>query len=615
MLTVRNTAFKSGYAAVLRIARAELKHAIKSSKWAYIQKVQNFFQDPMDPRRMWQDIQFEATINFPARKTVPLPDEQVLRFDTIAVQKVLQKVNTQKAAGPDNFPGRTPGCASWKEVSNSISLSTSSPQGYVLSLLLFTLMTHDCSAKSAMNHILKYADDTAVANPGIKVKITQKALDYGNQLGIELLKQKLKEKIFEDWNGESTHAFFALNYTISKLRIETMEFPNTSLSLISGTGIKLSVENASAMAHADWSVETWLFKDSGSGAVFISGISLKAIVKVSQNVFGHLKLSLDSCKGDIDDMDIKLSQSYRLLYTYSTASVVTSLCSMLASNLCQQVNCVIQKINKNFNQYPVQVQIGHFAVIDYSLINSSTILESSIDLDLKGTVRPVGETTEPPFKPTPFVLLNENNSMFYIGISEYFLQSASLAYYISGAFTISAEQEEMLSSYFKLTTDTLNSIIPTISHIYAKPLPVIMNIRIIDAPVISLHDHKSILVFSASVEVLAKMPNSTTESMFTLNVTTKTHADLTIFDRTLLTTLCLNSFHISLAHSNVGLFEASLLDNFLSYILRTGIIPAANFELKDGFPLPVLDTMILIKPNIRIYEGFLLISTDIQSLQ
>ncbi|KAM3832578.1 BPI fold-containing family C protein [Vipera latastei] len=451
------------------------------------------------------------------------------------------------------------------------------------------------------------------ANPGIKVKITQKALDYGNQVGIELLKQKLKEKIFEDWNGESTYALFALNYTMSKIRIDNMEFPNTSLSLISGTGIKLLVENASAMALADWSVETWLFKDSGSGAAYISGISLTAIVKVSQNVFGHLKLSLDSCKGNVDDMDIKLNQSYRWLYTYPTTSMVTSLCSMLASNLCHQVNFVIQKINKKFTQYPVQVQIGHFAVIDYSLINSSTILESSINLDLKGTVYPVEEITEPHFNPTPFVLLNENNSMFYIGISEYFLQSASLAYYISGGFTICAEQEEMLYSYFKLTTDTLNSIIPTISHIYAKPLPVVVNIRIIDAPVISLHDNKSILEFSTSMEVLAKMPNSTTESMFTLNITTRTHADLTIFDRRLLTTLCLNSFHISLAHSNVGLFEASLLDNFLSYVLRTGIIPAVNFKLKGGFPLPVLDTIILMKPSIRIYEPNLEATANLKS--
>ncbi|XP_058047657.1 BPI fold-containing family C protein-like [Ahaetulla prasina] len=425
------------------------------------------------------------------------------------------------------------------------------------------------------------------ANPGIKVKITQKALDYGNQFGVELLKQKLKEKTFEDWNGESTYLFSALNYTISKIRIDNTEFPNTSLSLISGTGIKLLVENASAIATGDWSAETWLFKDSGRAAVFISGVNLTAVVNVSRNVFGHLKLLLDSCKAYVDDMDIRLNQSYR-----------------------HDLFCSDQMIEQE-----VQAQIGNFAVIDYSLINSSTILESSINLDLKGTVYPVEEITEPPFKPTPFVLLNENNSMFYIGISEYLLQSVSLAFHASGAFTISAEQEEMLSSYFNLTTDALESIIPTISHIYAKPLPVIMNIRIIDAPVISLHDNKSILDFSASMEVLAKIPNSTTQSMFTLNITTRARADLTIFNRRLLTTLCLNSFHISLAHSNVGLFEASLLDNFLSYILQTGIIPAVNFKLKDGFPLPILDPVILMKPSIRIYEGFLLVSTDIQSLQ
>ncbi|KAF7640659.1 hypothetical protein LDENG_00024950, partial [Lucifuga dentata] len=42
-----------------------------------------------------------------------------------------------------------------KNISSVITLSTGSPQGCVLSPLLFTLMTHDCV-------IIKYADDTAV---------------------------------------------------------------------------------------------------------------------------------------------------------------------------------------------------------------------------------------------------------------------------------------------------------------------------------------------------------------------------------------------------------------------------------------------------------------------
>ncbi|KAI2647723.1 hypothetical protein H4Q32_031236 [Labeo rohita] len=47
---------------------------------------------------------------------------------------------------------------------NLLGLNTSlcAPQGCVLSPLLFTLLTHDCTAKFSSNHIIKFADDTTV---------------------------------------------------------------------------------------------------------------------------------------------------------------------------------------------------------------------------------------------------------------------------------------------------------------------------------------------------------------------------------------------------------------------------------------------------------------------
>ncbi len=89
-------------------------------------------------------------------------------FNTIIPQQLINKLNLLGLNNSlcnwilDFLTGRPQSVRVGHNTSSTTTLSTGAPQGCVLSPLLFTLLTHDCTAKSSSNHIIKFADDTTV---------------------------------------------------------------------------------------------------------------------------------------------------------------------------------------------------------------------------------------------------------------------------------------------------------------------------------------------------------------------------------------------------------------------------------------------------------------------
>ncbi len=83
-------------------------------------------------------------------------------FITIIPQQLINKLNSLCNRILDFLTGRPQSVRVGHNTSSTTTLSTVAPQGCVLSPLLFTLLTHDCTAKFSSNHIIKFADDTTV---------------------------------------------------------------------------------------------------------------------------------------------------------------------------------------------------------------------------------------------------------------------------------------------------------------------------------------------------------------------------------------------------------------------------------------------------------------------
>ncbi|XP_069739451.1 bactericidal permeability-increasing protein-like [Phaenicophaeus curvirostris] len=449
------------------------------------------------------------------------------------------------------------------------------------------------------------------ANPGLKVRITQKGLDYGRKIGMELLKEAVLKETFPSWSGQERFLIAKVNYDISRIRIDAVDFPETSASFIPGTGISLSVAHASATISADWRMNTWLLsKDQGRMTVYISGLFIEVIFKVSRDSTGHLSVLLHDCQLHINSVKVKLNGGSSWIYTFLSGYLEKPIHSKLDKNLCLKISYKIQMMEAQLRRHDVVRQIDGFTQIDYSLVSSPAVFSSHMNLDLKGTVYPVGNHTDPPFVPAPFFLPNEVDSMLYVGISSYFLKSASLAYYRAGAFNITISEE--LATTFNLNTNLFKYFIPEIALRYKTACPVLLKLTATSPPAVILDIDRCILEITSYVEVFAVLPNSTTQCIFTGNLTASTRANLTIIKQKLIISVLLKRFHFSLLHFTSGFSEQiSPVEKFLSYTLQNVVVPVINDKLGKEFPLPNLAHTTLMGPKIKINQGHLVISTDV----
>ncbi|XP_077806000.1 BPI fold-containing family C protein isoform X2 [Macaca mulatta] len=393
--------------------------------------------------------------------------------------------------------------------------------------------------------------------PGIKARITQRALDYGVQAGMEIIERMLKEKNLPDLRGSESLEFLKVdyvNYNFSNIKIRAFSFPNTSLAFVPGVGIKALTNHGTANISTDWEFESPLFQDTGGADLFLSGVYFTGIIILTRNDFGHPTLKLQDCYAQVSHAHVSFSGELSVLYNSFAEPMEKPILKNLNEMLCPIIASEVKALNANLSTLEVLTKIDNYTLLDYSLISSPEITENYLDLNLKGVFYPLENLADPPFSPVPFVLPERSNSMLYIGIAEYFFKSASFAYFTAGAFNVTLSTKE-ISNHFVQNSQGLGNVLSRVAS---------------------------------------------------------TSVGLVILGQRLVCSLSLNRFRLALPESNRSNIEVLRFENILSSILHFGVLPLANAKLQQGFPLPNPHKISFVNSDIEVLEGFLLISTDLK---
>ncbi|XP_054961938.1 BPI fold-containing family C protein isoform X2 [Pan paniscus] len=402
-----------------------------------------------------------------------------------------------------------------------------------------------------------YVSSSQTIYPGIKARITQRALDYGVQAGMKMIEQMLKEQKLPDLSGSESLEFLKVdyvNYNFSNIKISAFSFPNTSLAFVPGVGIKALTNHGTANISTDWGFESPLFQDTGGADLFLSGVYFTGIIILTRNDFGHPTLKLQDCYAQLSHAHVSFSGELSVLYNSFAEPMEKPILKNLNEMLCPIIASEVKALNANLSTLEVLTKIDNYTLLDYSLISSPEITENYLDLNLKGVFYPLENLTDPPFSPVPFVLPERSNSMLYIGIAEYFFKSASFAHFTAGAFNVTLSTEE-ISNHFVQNSQGLGNVLSRVAS---------------------------------------------------------TSVGLVILGQRLVCSLSLNRFRLALPESNRSNIEVLRFENILSSILHFGVLPLANAKLQQGFPLPNPHKISFINSDIEVLEGFLLISTDLK---
>ncbi|XP_047397629.1 bactericidal permeability-increasing protein-like isoform X2 [Sciurus carolinensis] len=457
---------------------------------------------------------------------------------------------------------------------------------------------------------------TAATNPGFLTRISQKGLDYACQKGVAMLQKELEKINIPDFSGSFKVQHLGKGYySFYSMTILGFQLPSPQIKLEPQVGLRLSISKANVKISGKWKAKKNFLIAGGRFDLSIQGTSILAFLKLgSDPTSGHITVTCSSCSNDISDVHLHISGS-RLgwLIQLFHKKIELSLRNTLNSKICKVVtNSVSTKLQPYVQNFPVTTQIDAVAGIDYRLVAPPITTAENLDGQLKGEFFSPAHRSPPPFAPPAMAFPPDHDRMIYLGISDYFFNTAGLVYQEAGALKLTLQNHMMPNgSKFQLTTKSLGNFLPQVATMFPN-MKVQLQVSVSSPPHLTTQPTGLALTPQLEVQAFAILPNSSRAPLFLLSMTADAVVEVGAKSNRLVGELQVDRLILELKHSDVGPFPVELLQAVMDYIVPTVLLPKVNEKLQRAFPLPMPARVRLHNLLLQSHQNFLQFGADVR---
>ncbi|KAM3841517.1 phospholipid transfer protein isoform 2-T4 [Vipera latastei] len=458
--------------------------------------------------------------------------------------------------------------------------------------------------------LLTWLGPAAVAaqTPACKMRITHKALELVKQEGLRFVEQELETISIPDLHGKEGR----FHYNISNVKVTHLQLNFSELHFQPEQYLAFRINNGSIGVRFRRQLLYWFFYDIGSINTWAEGVNIHTQLRLSRDQAGRLKIANMSCNASIARMNAGFSGTLRKVYEFLAVLITTGVRYLLSQQICPALNHAgLVLLNSLLDTVPVRNPVDKHVGSDYSLLSDPRVTTENIDLDFKGMFFPLREENEtlPNLSPEP--LLRETERMVYMGLSEYFFDSALFSYYRAGVLNMEFAGDEVPKDLqVLLRASFFGSIMLLDPNVADAPLA--LKLQVTEAPRCTIRTSGTSVSVTALLNIFLAPPEQPPVLLSSLTMESRLSAKVVLHNKALRVQLDLRRFRIYSTQSALESLALLPLQAPLKTLLQMTIMPFINENTKRGVQIPLPEGMDFTKEAIRSHSGYLTIGADLQ---
>ncbi|XP_033922473.1 BPI fold-containing family B member 4-like [Melopsittacus undulatus] len=431
---------------------------------------------------------------------------------------------------------------------------------------------------------------SCAVSPGALQKVLSDAI-----LQNGLLQQHLQGLVLPNIMGEG--GLLNSPTSITGLHLVQVRLPKLSVVLLPGIGVQLSI---GAKLELGGNCLVGLLSELIDVLV---DVNITANIKCKNFESGTVQVVTEDCLCILGAIRIKLLSG--LLSLSVNEIVLKQLTATLPGLLCPVVDIVVNLVNiQLLGTLNAVIPVGTAGTIHYQLASLPFTSGSFLGLDLDGAVKQVGGSIIP-HDSSPSALPPLLDKLLVLGLRQSFL-NAILSLLVRIPPQTFTGTPEIFSSAGSLQK-AIVTLLPTGCSACRGTSPLSIRLTLVGSPLILLEDRKATVELSVLVQVFVRRSDGSILNILLLKADLSLNVHVSIAGGRLVLGVSLGSTSLSLESSDVGISNISSLRPHFSSLLAETLVPLINGALSIGIPLPNVLGIPLIRVDIQILAGLLVI--------